>query len=226
MYVSEVDEQATNNTAHGVRYVLMQPWPEGDPVGRGRCRVRGGIDRMFHEHWQGWTSLGRWSQEDCSLGTLTRRTNVRHGRQPWTVWLRSPERHQVILFIYFIHLFNTVWQRTASMTNMSMNNEHKVTVYAVTDSLRHLANASQVAHATASLPFRRLPARGFLLVFCSNHSPKCTVVEQRVWTDRQTDRQTDRRTFFEALLNASYRRGDLIHDLLFLPISTIESSVS
>jgi len=66
----------------------------------------------------------------------------------------------------------------------------------------HLADASETAPATASLPFEplpvdglddhqrvRRPARGSLLVFCSNHSPimnRC--VELRTW-DRQSDRR-------------------------------------
>ena len=37
----------------------------------------------------------------------------------------------------------------------------------------------------------RLTARGFLLVFCSNHSPTMHHFELGVW-DRQTDGQTDR----------------------------------
>jgi len=66
------------------------------------------------------------------------------------------------------------------------------------DSGRHLANASEAASATASLPYRplpavvrpRWPALRFLLVFNSMLIfLNCAVVELGAWADGRTDRR-------------------------------------
>jgi len=76
--------------------MLVQPWSEGDPVGCGRCRVRGRVDWLLHKRWQGWYAHEWRSQEGHCVGSFTRRSDVRHGSQQWPVQPCVHEHYQVV----------------------------------------------------------------------------------------------------------------------------------